>query len=170
MFSEVLRNSAAQIVWSDRQLSPFRPPYLVIPVRLFVMNRSSFPQNISDIWVSFDEGSFEKMRFVTLSRITETNGSQVIWPKTVPPWGSIGLDLTVSIPIDEEVAKLIGADPGRRKTVNLGSVEKLFFTISSHKLKEVEWKKIKTRTTFDLRLLSPSPGGPTNLPYSVELP
>ncbi|MBF8278291.1 MAG: hypothetical protein HW390_3364 [Candidatus Brocadiaceae bacterium] len=57
--------------------SPFRGPYLMFPVRIFVMSGSSVSQAITDLWISFDDSPDDKLRFVELERVRETDGTQL---------------------------------------------------------------------------------------------
>lgn len=79
MTSEVVGQRHAVIEWPADTLSPFDPPYLMLLVRLFVMNRSSLPQSLIGLWVTFDKGSEERLRFVNVEQVRETDGSTLAW-------------------------------------------------------------------------------------------
>ena len=54
MTSDFAGEAHASIEFLPNILSPFDPPYLMLPIRLFVMNRSSIPLTVIGLWVTFD--------------------------------------------------------------------------------------------------------------------
>jgi hypothetical protein len=108
------------------------------------------------------------MRFVDLTQVRETDGAPLAWPKTVSPGSATGFDLMVPIPVDSSIALRLGA--ARNKNVSLGSAERLFRTLSQRLGPTSEYDAVRRVVRFDLRLLSPSPGSPTHVPFAVTLP
>jgi hypothetical protein len=166
MTSDVIGEKPASIEFSERNSSPFDPPYLMIPLRIFVMNGSSMPLSVIGLWVTFDEAPENQLRFITLDQVTEPSGDRVAWPKTITPGQATGFDVIVPVPVDAEVARRLGADPEKQPKVDLGPARDLFFKFSDAST----YKQLKRRVRFDLRLLSPSPGHPRHLPYTLTLP
>jgi hypothetical protein len=165
MTSEVIANQAAFIEYTDRNESPFNPPYLMLPIRLFVMNGSSLPQSIMGLWVTFDQ----ETGFVTLDRVTESGGGKLKWPKVIPPRESTALDVVIPIPVDPSVAQQLGADPKLHRKVDLGPAGRLVFTLDQRAGKSL-FEKMRKRVHIEVRFLSYSRGALPHIPYDVTLP
>jgi hypothetical protein len=165
LYAEVIGDAQATAEWPARDYSPFEPPYLTVPVRLFILNRTSLPQSIIGVWVSFDTDKPENQRpYVPIEGIEETDGSKVRWPKMIAPGAADGINLRVSIPIEAAMARRLGIDENKIKSHNMGTAKSLHFVLQEaldHQIPE----SLKRPVHFNLRLMSSSPGAPTNLPF-----
>ena len=168
--AEVIDTAQATAEWPAREYSPFDPPYLTVPVRLFIMNRTSLPQSIKGVWVSFDHDKPEnQLGYVPINRIEETDGSKVRWPKTIAPGAADGMNLYVSIPIDAATAIKLGIDQNKNRSREVGKSGSLRFVLDEALGQELP-QSLKQPVHFNLRLLSPSPEAPTNLHFQWSQP
>ena len=168
--ADLIESEQATAEWPARDYSPFEPPYLTVPVRLFIMNRTSLPQSIKGVWVSFDDDRPEnQLRYVTINRIEETDGAKVRWPKTIPPGAADGMNLRVSIPIEAATAGKLGIDENKLKSRDVGPAGSLHFVFDETLDRELPLS-LRRPIHFNLRLLSPSPEAPSNLHFQWSPP
>jgi hypothetical protein len=169
MSSELSGVQHALVTYAHKR--PFDAPCLRLPIRLFVMNSSSLPLSITNLWVSFDSGPLEHRPFVDLARVRETDGRPLAWPHTIAPWSTIGFDVTVEMPLPPAVAKALGAPPSRNP-IDVGRASELWTRLAQRSGHGVDslFNHLRRTVTFDLRLLSAAPGHPMHLPYEVALP
>ncbi|SEO24925.1 hypothetical protein SAMN05216404_11534 [Nitrosospira multiformis] len=151
--------------------TPYQPPYLMFPVRIFVMNGSTLPQTITDLWISFDEGPDEKIRFVKLDGVRETDGKLLSWPKTISPRETVAFDVSVPIPVSTKTLAKIGYRANDAKSSILGSAGRLNIAINERAGPNSEvFDSLRQQVTFSLRLMSPSPGSPSHVTLRRRLP
>ncbi|MGB2664805.1 MAG: hypothetical protein WAK48_12420 [Candidatus Acidiferrum sp.] len=166
--TETIESAPAAIEYAlpKYQYAPFRGPYLLLPVRIFTMNDTSLPQSVVGVWISFDdEGPEDKIKYVELEDVTQTNGDKLSWPKTLAPWETFGFDAIVPVPIDDAIASQLGADAKKHHHVDLGPAGQLRLKLPTGVVDKM------TRTVrFNIRLLSPSPGHPNYMTLKTELP
>ena len=56
------------------------------------MNRTSLPQSVIVIWVSYDDVAPARRRFVIVEKVTETDGATIRWPKVIAAGQATGRD------------------------------------------------------------------------------
>lgn len=138
---------------------PYPPPYILLPVRVFVMNASSLPQSIIGLSVSFDGGPQDKRAFVTLPEPAS--------PVTLPPGETRAVDVQVPFPVDAAILRrLLPAAHGPPVLRTAGDLLKRIDT----RFSDAEKSSIRKEATFSLRLMSPSPGLPRSTIFGVVLP
>lgn len=171
MLVEPVEQGQVFIAAPKETTSPFRPPYLMFPVRIFVMNGSTLPQTITEVWISFDKGPDDKIKFVKLEGVHETDGKLLSWPKTIMPRGTVAFDANVPIPVPTQVLAKVGYRTGKPKSAALGSAGRLRITINERTGPDKDvFADLQQEVTFSLRLMSPSPGSPNHLLVRRRLP
>src|SRR6266480_5748234 len=145
---------------------PERPPFLVVPARLFVSNASALPQAFSSVTFSYDGD-----RYYPLLAVRNANGSPMDWPLNIPPGTSVAFDIDVPLPLVEQQVTAINE---RLKTLETPIRSWPDFEqrvlmealIDSKPLTEV----ISRRTHFWIETLSPSPGFPRKIIFEEWVP
>jgi hypothetical protein len=145
---------------------PERPPYLVVPARLFFTNASSLPQALSGVMFSYDGNAYYRVLGVH-----ETSGKRFDWPLNITPGASAAFDIEVPLPIASNQAAAI-----RNKLKTLKSPVRYWRDFEDNVLRETKVGAdallfvLPRRTHFWIETLSPSPGFPRRIVFSEWLP